>query len=364
MLKFDVGILIVFMSLIFKSRLLSFTTLLALLLSGYYFNLITLSSYTYFNISCVAIVSLSFVFDIKYSWERSRYLLIFLILIMLCSLDNYLSLFLIYIYTIFLKFINYEEKKNSVVDVLSMFLFLFLVVFYKLASGQFLFREYVEINEFYINIYFIFLMVFVYINFGGITFYRNNFFKEKDILENSLVNFLPRVICIYLLDISNKVLFEEINYKLISTTSLIFLLFYMFDCLKQSALLIAKPKTFNGFVMNSLLGLSLIAFLNNAVNITLLMSGIGVILISIKITGRLKRVKGKFIGSIFIFFTYISLDMELLINMYGKINHNLWLILVSFTFLVSYCLLKSITVNYGSKICNQIQKPSNNESVI
>jgi hypothetical protein len=79
MLKYDIGILIVFISLLFKKNTISFYVMLFLFVIASLFNIIKGFEISNLSMTMIAITCISFVGDYKSTWRKSRFIFILLV---------------------------------------------------------------------------------------------------------------------------------------------------------------------------------------------------------------------------------------------------------------------------------------------
>lgn len=363
MLKYDIGILIVFISLLFKRNTVSFYVMFFLFVIASLFNVIKGFHVSSFSIILITITGLAFLGDYKSTWSKSRFILILLVLSVLTDENNFLTLTLIYFYTLILK--NLAFKKLEIrSDFVAIFLLSISLVFYSLSTKGLTCDPYLAVNEFYANFFIIGVTLFTLVSSGIFLFNVEELIKRKPLFEKDFISILPTIVSIFIFYKSIIVVQNEVDYNLLSVLQSLVLIFVVLDNFTR--------------VLSSITNLS-----RN--NYQLIKSGISFVIASIAIIGdiniksiyaffilallsnlfkKLKSNSLKYTLGLISFFVYIFATTLIVESMYDKINNIMYYIITATNVVVSYVFLKIISVEYGYKIRSKIQKPDNHASTI
>jgi hypothetical protein len=363
MLKYDIGILIVFISLLFKKNTISFYVMLFLFVIASLFNIIKGFEISNLSMLMIAIASLSFIGDYKSTWRKSRFIFILLVMSILTDENNFLTLFLIYLYSLILK--NLSLKKYDIrSDFIAIALLSVSLIFYSLATNGLRYDPFLVVNEFYANFFIVGVTLFTLVSTGIFLFNVDDLTKRKPLHEESFITAFPVAISIFIFAKSIIVVQSEIDFKLLNILRVIVVIFVLldnfirvFNCITYSSKnkfqLIKSGISFviaSAVVLGEINIVSLYAFFI----LTLLTS----------ISKNLKSKILKYLIGLLSFFIYIFATTSIVVSMYGKINDIMFYTITATYVVVSYVYLKIISVEYGPKIRSKIQKSDNHTGII
>lgn len=346
-MKFDIAILMLFISMLIKHNILALFLTGISIFSIFILGEFQINQHVELMIVLISSFSISTIFEER-SVSRVRAILIFFIFAFISNLSDFFNIFLMLNLCLIIS--EMEIFKKFIVNI-SLALSL---VFYKFAFNSFDLIPTLNVVEMNINISFLALVFFI--------LYLLNFFIfiEREDTQNDEY----KIISIYLFSVFIGVCLEDISPTLFNIVQKMILFFIIIDLIKNIALTISNNYSISLIIKSYISSLAVLNIMYGYTEFLYFLIFYVCAKLLINLGGHFKKSSLHIVSGFLLFLNLISISSLTITNLYDKIKIEtsvaLW-ILISLN--IYFFIKLFISNNEPEQIYNKIQKSNNHTGV-